>query len=103
LPDHHTGIVLEVADLHKIYNELKGKGVHFMNEPKAPDHGIMVSFKDPGNNIIDLYQPTPERVKEVVEKIKQDAEQSQNDDCCGSKNPGSCGDCKCSDDCKCVN
>jgi len=106
LPEHHTGIVLEVSDLNKIYNELKQQGVPFINEPKSPEHGIMVSFKDPGNNIIDLYQPTPEKVREIVEKIKQETEKqdlNDNDQCCGSKKPGSCADCSCSDDCNCIN
>jgi len=32
----------------------------------------MCSFKDPGGNIFDLYQPTPEKVQEMVEKMKQE-------------------------------
>lgn len=96
LPEHHTGIVLETSDLYKAYNELKDAGIKFLNEPKAPEHGIMVSFKDPGNNIIDLYQPTPEKVKEFVDKLKQETE----DECCGNKK-NNCSDCKCSDSCNC--
>lgn len=87
IPDHHTGVVLQVNDLQKIYDELKDKGVEFAFEPKVAQHGIMTSFKDPGNNFVDLYQPTPERVKEVVENVAKDAQDvdcEKGDDCCKS-------------------
>lgn len=77
---HHTGIVLEVADLYTTYNALKEQGIEFLSEPKAPEHGIMVSIKDPGNNIIDLYQPTPERIQEIVQSIKE-----KDKKCCSDK------------------
>jgi catechol 2,3-dioxygenase-like lactoylglutathione lyase family enzyme len=79
-----TGIVLEVADLKKVYQELKDR-VSFLSEPKEAVHGIMVSFKDPGGNLLDLYQPTPEKVSDLVKKT---AESSKSDDGCGST--GSC-------------
>ena len=66
LPERHTGIVLEVEDIQSIYKELSAKGITFVNEPKEAPHGIMASIKDPGNNIIDLYQPTPEKVNDLV-------------------------------------
>src|SRR3990167_78142 len=106
LPEHHTGIVLEIKELKKAYDQLKKEGVHFMNGPQAPEHGIMVSFRDPGNNIMDLYQPTPEKVEEVIDKIKRESQEISSeidDECCGSNRPGSCSDCRCSDECNCVN
>lgn len=78
IPVHHTGIVLEVNDLQTFYTTLKEQGVTFLSEPKAPEHGIMVSFQDPGNNVIDLYQPTPERITEIVKSIKEQ-------ECCGTQ------------------
>jgi len=38
-------------------------------------------IKDPGNNILDLYQPTPEKVKAAVQKAAHDAEKKEG--CCG--------------------
>lgn len=71
LPDRHTGIILQVADVRKAYQELSTAGVTFIREPFEAVHGIMTSIKDPGGNIIDLYQPTPEKVQEVVQQMKE--------------------------------
>ena len=71
LPDRHTGIILEVPDVRKSYDELKALGVEFVREPSEAVHGIMASIKDPGKNIIDLYQPTPEKVEEMVKNLKE--------------------------------
>lgn len=73
-----TGIVLEVADLKGVYEELKDS-VSFFSEPKEAVHGLMVSFKDPGGNILDLYQPTPEKVADLVKKAaeSQDSDNSE--------------------------
>jgi len=92
----HTGIVLEVEDLYKTYEELKAKDVKFSIEPKESAHGIMVGFEDPSGNIIDLYQPTPEK---VVEMAKQAANQDKSSSCCSSKDSSkSSSCCKDSDD-----
>jgi hypothetical protein len=77
LPDRHTGIVLEVKDLKNLHTELLAKNVTFVTEPKEAPHGIMASIKDPGNNIIDLYQPTHEKVADIVRKAQEG--------CCGSQ------------------
>jgi len=71
LPDRHTGIILEVSDIKGTYEDLKGKGVEFVREPFEAVHGIMASMKDPGGNIINLYQPTPEKVEEMVKNIRE--------------------------------
>jgi catechol 2,3-dioxygenase-like lactoylglutathione lyase family enzyme len=76
-----TGIVLEVNDLKKLYEERKGS-MEFFGEPHEAVHGIMVSFKDPSGNVLDLYQPTPEKVQELIKKT---ATEQGEDDCCGSK------------------
>ncbi len=63
-----TGIVLEVQeDLLELYAALKDK-VTFLNEPIVAPHGIMVGFKDVGGNILDLYQATPEKLKDLVKE-----------------------------------
>jgi len=61
-----TGIVLEIQeDLVELYAALKDR-VEFLNEPVVAPHGIMVGFKDAGGNILDLYQATPEKLKDLV-------------------------------------
>lgn len=55
-----TGVVFEVENLKELYLSLKDK-VNFVREPFEAIHGIMATFKDPGNNLIDFYQPTPEK------------------------------------------
>ena len=66
-----TGIVFEVIqDLLELHSKLKAEGVEFVNEPVVAPHGVMVGVKDPGGNVFDLYQPTPEKMKEFIEKNK---------------------------------
>ncbi len=77
-----TGIVLEVADVRSFYEHHK-KSITFMDEPTEALHGIMVSIKDPGGNIIDLYQPTPERVKDFAQRVAGQA-------CCKGENSTTC-------------
>ncbi len=63
-----TGIVLEISDdLLKLYESLKDS-VTFLNEPVVAVHGIMIGFKDVGGNILDLYQPTLDKVKDLVKE-----------------------------------
>ena len=63
-----TGIVLEVQqDLLKMYESLKDQ-VTFLNEPVVAVHGIMIGFKDVGGNVLDLYQPTLDKVKDLVKE-----------------------------------
>lgn len=71
LPLHRTGLVLEVKDLKASYEYFKKQGVEFVREPVEALHGYMASFKDPGNAVIDLYQPTPEKVAEFMKHQKE--------------------------------
>jgi hypothetical protein len=84
LPDRRPGIVLSVDDLPAFYQKHKDT-VTFMSEPVEKLHGIMVSIKDPGNNILDLYQPTPEKLQDLVKRVKGEG------DCC----QGTLDDCAC--------
>jgi predicted enzyme related to lactoylglutathione lyase len=72
-----TGVVFAVDDLAHIYEHQKDT-LCFLGEPKRAIHGIMVSVKDPGGNIIDLYQKTPEKIHELLEKCMKE------DSCCKS-------------------
>jgi predicted enzyme related to lactoylglutathione lyase len=71
-PERHTGVVFETNDVQSCYNAMKEQGVTFLKDPFTAVHGVMASFKDTGNNIFDLYQPTPEKVHEVAEKVKNE-------------------------------
>jgi predicted enzyme related to lactoylglutathione lyase len=84
---YRTGIVLQVSDVHAAYADLKDT-VTFLTEPKEATHGVMVSIQDPGNNVLDLYQPTPEKVSELVKNVVEQGE------------AGACGDKKRSGCCK---
>jgi catechol 2,3-dioxygenase-like lactoylglutathione lyase family enzyme len=83
-----TGLVFAVEDLSGFYEKHKHTA-QFLEEPVTKLHGIMVSVQDPGGNIIELYQATPEKVREFMEKnqdsgcCKQEKE-SNEDTCCRS-------------------
>jgi predicted enzyme related to lactoylglutathione lyase len=70
LPERRTGIILEVDDLHAWCKQQDEQGISCV-QPVERLHGIMSSITDPGNNILELYQPTPEKVKEAAEAIKK--------------------------------
>lgn len=78
--EHHTGVILEVPDAHAAFEDFKAKGATFVKEPFEAVHGIMCSFKDSGGNIFDLYQPTPEKVQEMIKEMKEKEGQEGGDD-----------------------
>ncbi len=84
--DRITGIVLELEDVRNFYETFKDT-IQFKSEPQEKVHGIMVSMQDPGGNIVDLYQPTPERVQELVKEVV-DRDQKTSGSCCAKE---SCG------------
>jgi hypothetical protein len=81
--EFRTGIVFEVKDLRTLYEKTKD-GFAYQGEPSEAVHGIMVSLKDPGGNIIDFYQSTPEKVKVLLEKTIEEKAALENpvDSCC---------------------
>ena len=83
LPDRRTGIVLEVEDLRALHQELIDY-IQFVGEPVEAVHGLMVSFRDPGGNILDLYQPTPEKVQDLVKETVE-KEKKSSSSCCSQK------------------
>lgn len=72
---NRTGIVFEVTDLGAFYEAHK-EALNFLDKPTEATHGVMASIQDPSGNIIDLYQPTPEKVRSLAEKLKE------NEGCC---------------------
>lgn len=75
---NRTGIVFEVGDLAAFY-EANNQAITFLDKPTEAAHGLMASIQDPSGNIIDLYQPTPEKIQELAEKLRKE------DECCGAK------------------
>jgi catechol 2,3-dioxygenase-like lactoylglutathione lyase family enzyme len=49
-------IFLSTDDCHASYEELKGRGVEFVEEPEERPYGIDSSFRDPSGNHIRLTQ-----------------------------------------------
>ncbi|HXW67309.1 MAG TPA: VOC family protein [Thermoplasmata archaeon] len=50
-------IVLRVSDCRKVYEELRGRGVEFVQVPKEYPWGIAATFRDPDGNLFSLSQP----------------------------------------------
>ncbi len=87
--DRITGLVLEVDDIRKFYADYKDE-LPFRSAPLEKVHGIMASIQDPGGNIIDLYQPTPEKVQNLVKDVVKKDEKRKKDcnpDNCRCKQP----------------
>lgn len=86
--DVRTGIVFEVDDLNTLHEKYKDQ-FDFQGPLMEKAHGKMMSLRDPGNNIIDLYQPTPEKLKDLIKTVKENDGQSQAcskaDACCKNK------------------
>jgi predicted enzyme related to lactoylglutathione lyase len=49
-------VFLTTDDAHAAYEELKGRGVEFVEEPEERPYGIDSSFRDPSGNHIRLTQ-----------------------------------------------
>jgi predicted enzyme related to lactoylglutathione lyase len=49
-------IFLTTDDCHAAYDELKGRGVEFVDEPEERPYGIDSSFRDPSGNHLRLTQ-----------------------------------------------
>ena len=87
--DRITGFVFEVDDLQTTYAQLKDS-INFKSAPVEKVHGIMASIQDPGGNIVDLYQPTPDKVQNLVKEVVKKDQIAEGKKGC---NPADCG-CK---------
>lgn len=81
IPDRRTGIVLEVDDLNALVTKMNAEN-RFLGDPVEAPHGVMISMRDPGGNIVDLYQPTPEKLREFMKKNAQGQENACSASCC---------------------
>jgi predicted enzyme related to lactoylglutathione lyase len=50
-------VFLTTDDVHASYDELKKRGVEFVDEPNQQPYGIDSSFRDPSGNHFRLMQP----------------------------------------------
>lgn len=68
--------VLETADCQKTYEELKGKGVEFMQAPVERFYGIEALLKDNSGNWFSMTQRTERRdpSKTELDKLAKDME-----------------------------
>jgi catechol 2,3-dioxygenase-like lactoylglutathione lyase family enzyme len=51
-----TGLFFATDDIHGTYEELKGRGVQFQQEPTEQPYGIDAGFRDPSGNSARLVQ-----------------------------------------------
>lgn len=85
--EHRTGIVLRSTGLHEMY-EKHQKDFGFVGEPVVKPHGIMAGIKTPGGNVIDLYEETPEVLRDLIDRVKDQAGcegetcDDEQDSCC---------------------
>jgi catechol 2,3-dioxygenase-like lactoylglutathione lyase family enzyme len=49
-------LFLQTDDVHAAYNELRGRGVEFVEEPEERPYGIDSSFRDPSGNSVRVTQ-----------------------------------------------
>ena len=52
------GLGMAVDDCHKTYEELKARGVEFLQEPSDRPYGVDAALRDPSGNSIRLVQST---------------------------------------------
>jgi catechol 2,3-dioxygenase-like lactoylglutathione lyase family enzyme len=50
------GLFFATADIQETYEELKGKGVEFTQEPTKQPYGVDAGFRDPSGNQIRVIQ-----------------------------------------------
>jgi glyoxylase I family protein len=56
-PGGWNRVVLRVADLPGLINELKKAGLHFRNEMETGPGGRQIQIEDPDGNPIELFEP----------------------------------------------
>lgn len=92
---NRTGIVLEIMNLEQFYQDQKEQ-LNFLDKPTQASHGVMTSIQDPSGNIIDLYQPTFQKLKEgqgCGQACSCSAQEEQKADSCCKNEPVSTGCC----------
>ena len=63
-------LILTTDDCRKTYEELKAKGVEFLEEPTEQPYGIDCGFRDPFGNEGRITQPAAD-MAEITDEVKQ--------------------------------
>jgi catechol 2,3-dioxygenase-like lactoylglutathione lyase family enzyme len=63
-------LILTTDDCRNTYQELKAKGVEFLEEPTEQPYGIDCGFRDPFGNQGRITQPAPE-MAEITDDVKE--------------------------------
>jgi catechol 2,3-dioxygenase-like lactoylglutathione lyase family enzyme len=63
-------IILTTDDCRKTYEELKAKGVEFLDEPTEQPYGIDCGFRDPFGNQGRITQPAAQ-MGEITDEVKE--------------------------------
>src|SRR5690606_558695 len=63
--------ILSTDDCHKTYEELRGKGVEFSQEPTEQPYGIDCALRDPFGNHIRISQPSSLSAAEIAEMVQR--------------------------------
>jgi uncharacterized glyoxalase superfamily protein PhnB len=71
-------LILTTDDCRKTYEELKAKGVEFVEEPTEQPYGIDCGFRDPFGNQGRITQPAAE-MTEITDEVKQRWAEGQPD------------------------
>ncbi len=56
-PGGWNRVVLQVADLPDLIEQLKGAGLHFRNQVEVGPGGRQIQLEDPDGNPIELFEP----------------------------------------------
>ncbi len=62
-------LILRTDDCRKTYEELRAKGVEFIQEPTEQPYGIDCALRDPFGNHIRITQPT--EMGEITEEVRR--------------------------------
>jgi catechol 2,3-dioxygenase-like lactoylglutathione lyase family enzyme len=71
-------LILTTDDCRKTYEELKAKGVEFVEKPTEQPYGIDCGFRDPFGNQGRITQPAAE-MTEITDEVKQRWAEGQPD------------------------
>jgi catechol 2,3-dioxygenase-like lactoylglutathione lyase family enzyme len=63
-------LILTTDDCRKTYDELRARGVEFLEEPTEQPYGIDCGFRDPFGNLGRINQPAAQ-MGEITDEVKQ--------------------------------
>jgi uncharacterized glyoxalase superfamily protein PhnB len=75
-PGPGSSLILTTDDCRWPYEELKAKGVEFLEEPTEQPYGIDCGVRDPFGNQGRITEPAPE-IAEITDEVKERWTRSQ--------------------------